>query len=271
MRILVSGGSGFIGRALVNLLIKNNHSVWVYTHRNCFENNLDFDPKVIVLTKTDFFPNVDAIVNLSGEAIDKYPLTKSRLQKILFSRLETIELLKNKYSNRIPNHLLQASATGIYIQGNCLNEDSLIDDNVYSKLCFEIEKKAQGFDCSGVTQLRFGVVVGKNGGLVKNLKHLPVPYIINGKNKVPYISLDDCIKAILFTIENRIYGPVNICSDNFLNVNELLELCKPNSFFKIPCLKALLKLDKRAHLLLTNQEITPKKLIENGFIFTIFK
>src|SRR5574344_401466 len=271
MRILVSGGSGFIGRALVNRLLKSHHSVWVYTHKKNFINNLDFVKNVTVITNTDFFPDVDIIVNLSGEAIDKYPLTKSRLKKILSSRIDTLEILKNKYSNRLPNHLLQASATGIYIQGKNIDENSSIDNTVYSNLCYEIEKKAKNIPCTGVTLLRLGVVIGDNGGLVRNLKYLPRPYIIDGNNKVPYICLDDCVKAILFTIENKIYGPVNLCCDNFLNVNEILKLCKPNSFLNIPCLKPLLKLDKRAQLLLTNQEITPKKLIENGFVFTKFK
>ena len=178
MRVLVTGGSGFIGRALVSTLL-NSHQVFVYTHKSSVENNLSFPHTVTVLTADSDFPKVDAIINLSGEAIDKSFLTSNRIASIINSRLGTIKLLKQKYPHDFPKIFIQASATGIYKDSNEeLTENSDCNNNFYAKLVTQIENGALALlskDCF-VYLARLGVVVGDGGGIVKNFKYLPRPY-----------------------------------------------------------------------------------------------
>ena len=69
MRILITGGSGFIGRELVTLLRKQNDTIFVYTHKKQITNNLGFSNDISILQASDDFPDVDVIVNLAGESI----------------------------------------------------------------------------------------------------------------------------------------------------------------------------------------------------------
>lgn len=273
MRVLITGGSGFIGRELITLLKKQNNTIFVYSHQKQIKNNLGFNSDITVLTAQDDFPEVDVIVNLAGESIAKSRLTRNRLSQILNSRLETIELLEKKYADNFPSHFIQASATGIYKDNSEQDEKGALADSVYADICKSIEKKANELKdkfTTTVSIIRIGVVVGAGGGLVDNLKYLPTLHIIGGCNYIPYLTIEDCSRAIRLIIENRIPGIINLCSDHFLTANELLKLSSSAKYLTIPLPKFALKFDKRGDLLLTNQRIIPGTLKENGFIFNHF-
>ncbi len=273
MKILVAGGSGFIGRELITLLHKEEDTIFVYTHQKNVTNNLGFQKEITVLKADDEFPEVDVIVNLSGESIAEKRLTKSRLEEIQNSRLETIDLLSEKYAGNFPSHFIQASATGIY-KDNCQqDEKGELADNVYANICKAIENKAGELQVKHKTNIsicRIGVVIGPGGGLVDNLKYMPRLYIIGGSNYIPYLSVNDCASAINHIITSKLYGIFNLCSDHFLTANQLLKLASSSKFLTIPIPKLALKFDKRGELLLTNQRIIPKSLKENGFVFDHF-
>lgn len=273
MRILVAGGSGFIGRELIPLLHKSKDTIFVYTHQKNVVNNLGFQKEITVLTADDEFPEVDVIVNLSGESIAEKRLSKSRLEEIQNSRIETIELLSEKYANNFPSHFIQASATGIY-KDNCQQDETgELSDTVYASICKTIEYKAKELQDKHKTNIsicRIGVVIGDGGGLVNNLKYLPRLYIIGGDNYIPYLSVTDCALAIRRIITNKLYGVFNLCSDHFMTANQILKLASSSKFLTIPIPKLVLKFDKRGDLLLTNQRIIPKALKENGFVFDRF-
>ena len=106
MRILVCGGSGFIGRALCRNLIAQRHQVNIYTHihdvtkilkKATFLKNTFGSPNFRLVNLYNEFPNVDVIINLSGESIAKKKLTHKRMYEILSSRLDTLDLLFEEY------------------------------------------------------------------------------------------------------------------------------------------------------------------------------
>ena len=273
MRILVAGGSGFIGRELITLLHKDENTIFVYSHQKNIVNNLGFQKEITVLKADDEFPEVDVIVNLSGESIAQKRLSKSRLEDIQNSRLETIDLLSEKYAGNFPSHFIQASATGIYTDNCQQDETGELSDTVYANICKAIENKARQLlerHKTNISICRIGVVVGSGGGLVDNLKYMPRLYIIGGNNYIPYLSVTDCAAAIRHIIINKLYGILNLCSDHFLTANQILKLASSSKFLTIPIPKLALKFDKRGELLLTNQRIIPKSLKENGFVFDSF-
>ena len=273
MRILITGGSGFIGRELVTLLRKQNDTIFVYTHKKQITNNLGFSYDISILQASDDFPDVDVIVNLAGESIAQKRLSQKRLNEILKSRLDTIDLLAEKYAENFPAHFLQASATGIYIDNCEQDEKGELANTVYADICKNIEKKANELKNefqAAISILRIGVVVGDGGGLVENLKYLPTLHLIGGSNYIPYLKISDCAKAIKLIIEKKIQGNINLCSDHYLTANELLKLSSSSKLLTVPVPKFALKLDKRGELLLTNQRIFPATLKENGFVFDHF-
>ena len=92
-----------------------------------------------------------------------------------------------------------------------------------------------------------------------------------GDNTIPYILLNDIVSAFNLIINKKLSGPVNLCSDDYVTLNKLISLSKPHCPIAIPCPRKLLKLDKRGELLLADQKIEPKVLLENGFTFTKIK
>ena len=286
MKILVCGGSGFIGRALCRNLIAQNHQVFIYIHStnvktifktSAFLKKTFRSTNFRVVNVYNDFPNVDVIINLSGESIAKKKLTKDRLDEILQSRIDTIDLLLDEYRLRAPKIFIQASATGIYKDNVSCDETGELGDSVYAQICKAIEDKALSlaqistFRYSKICLARIGVVVGRGGGLRQNLRFLPKTHFIPGDNTIPYILIKDIVSAFNLIINKKLSGPVNLCSDDYVSLNKLIELCKPYCPIAIPCPRKILTLDKRGELLLADQKIEPKVLLENGFIFSKIK
>ena len=228
MRILVCGGSGFIGRALCRNLIAKRHQVNIYTHihevtkilkKATFLKNTFGSPNFRLVNLYNEFPNVDVIINLSGESIAKKKLTHKRMDEILSSRLDTLDLLFEEYKLRAPKLFIQASATGIYKDKAQCDETGELGDNDYAKICKAIEDKALSFAknstfrYSKICLARIGVVVGRGGGLSQNLRFLPKLHFIPGENTIPYILLNDIVEAFNLIINKMLSGPVNLCSD----------------------------------------------------------
>lgn len=265
MRILIPGGSGLVGSAAIPYLLSQGHDIMVLTHRKTVKNNLNFPSNIKVFKLGEPLPTTDAIINLSGAKISSLPLTKGRINTLLNSRLQIINYLKEAYTescNKI--FFLQASASGIYANGDNKN----IANSIYSKLCQRIESETFT-SFKHCASLRLGVVVGSNGGLVSLLRFLPKIQFIGAHNYVPYIKNEDLARALNFILTHALTGNIDLVSDKFLQVNELLSLCQKDHFgpkFYIP--KFVLKLDKRGALLLANQKILPQRLLDKGFNFT---
>lgn len=268
MRILVCGGSGFIGRALCRNLIAQRHQVNIYTHiqdvtkilkKATFLKNTFGSPNFRLVNLYNGFPNVDVIINLSGESIAKKKLTHKRMDEILSSRLDTLNLLFEEYKLRAPKLFIQASATGIYKDKAQCDETGELGDSVYAQICKAIEDKALSFAknstfrYSKICLARIGVVVGRGGGLSQNLRFLPKLHFMPGDNTIPYILLNDIVEAFNLIINKMLSGPVNLCSDDYVTLNKLIELCKPYCPIAVPCPRKLLELDKRGELLLADQ------------------
>lgn len=270
MKILITGGTGFLGKAVCDKALAH-HEVFVLT-RNKYKVLKELPKSVHILTREDDFPKVDVIFNFAGAAISATFLNARRIQTLLQSRVQILELLTKKYQKKsLPKFFIQASATGIYSNNQTCDEKGECC-GYFSELIKSIEKVAFQFfsSCTHFSILRFGVILGQNGGLFRILKKMPQLRIIpDERNIVPWISIDDAAKACLFVLTHHLDGIVNVSNPCPLTANELL-CAGRKKYLYLPIPLFLLKntFDKRGQLLTVSHYILSRRLIDQGFVFS---
>jgi len=281
LKILISGASGFIGRALVQFL-KKEHEIFtlVRDKSKVSKDTIFWDPESLrVETDQDF----DAAINLSGENIANGLWTKNKKEEILNSRVMATNTLARFFSfkKNPPKLVINASATGYYgSRGDkLLTETSKKGDGFLAKVCDEWEKALLPIKDRGIRTvfLRTGIVLGKDGGILKRLK---IPFKLylggtlgDGSQYMSWIDLDDYILAVDHIIKNHtIAGPVNMVSPNPVTNKVFTEefaksLGKPAPF---PVPKGVIKFllgQMGEELLLSSQKVVPEVLLHSGYRF----
>ena len=238
MKVVIAGGTGFVGKALVNALLSEGHSVIILTRKApaSVYNNLRFvewlNEKNLSLVETEL-DGTDVFINLAGESINSGRWTKKRKAQIVKSRIHsTNELIRiiSKLKDK-PKTLINASAIGfygtsetdIYTEQHTKAGDDFLASTVLQ--WEEVASKAENFGVRTVL-CRFGVILAKDEGAFPKIS---LPYkmfvggkVASGKQWVSWIHLDDVVNALLFAIKNKhIQGPINITSPNAVTMNEL--------------------------------------------------
>lgn len=292
MKILITGGSGFIGSALVSELSAQNHHIIILT-RNIGKTSQIFGGQnnVEYCTILDQIPSsskIDYIINLAGARVSAFPWTVSRKQRLIDSRVLTtgniitlIQRLKIK-----PKKLLSASAVGWYgteCQDIKIDENHKTNDSSFSHiLCDKWEKMANIATELGVEVdiLRLGNVLGANGGMLKNLHGLfkigAGFYAGSGKQGMTWIHISDVVHAIIFLLNNKIItsesviynfvAPTPVTNKEF-NLNLAQALHRP-LLFRMPEFFVKLLLGKMGdELLLSDLACLPQNLLKSGYEF----
>jgi uncharacterized protein (TIGR01777 family) len=289
MRVIMAGGSGFIGRRLIVELLRARHEVTVLSRRP--ENVHKIFPTVRVEfwdAKTanvlvNIFDETDAAINLTGESITAKRWSSMQKQKILSSRIDSTRDIVNAIEqiHHRPSVLLNASAVGYY--GNVpegeVTEAYPKGNGFLPNVCEQWEKEALKAHELGVrvVLLRTGIVLDKNEGALHKLL-LPFRMFIggplgNGMQWFPWIHVRDEVNAILYAIEHeQINGPVNLAAPQSMRMiefcNALGSVLRRPSWLPVPEFALRLMLGEMAEpLLFQGQKIIPKKLLESGFNF----
>ena len=286
MRILITGGTGFIGRHLVTRLLHQQHEITVLTRKPESAQAL-FDNRVSTWTSlTSWHPSIqfDAVINLAGEPIIDKPWTNKRKQVIAASRIDLTSKLVNAMTQAQfkPSVFLSGSAIGIYGDaGTRLCSELTPPATDYgSQLCNEWENTALHAQALGVRTclLRTGLVLHRSGGLLKKL-YLPFSLGLgsqlgSGQQMMSWIHLDDYLDAVLFLLENTAcHGAYNLTaphpvSNSVFTTTFAQSLSKP-VLFKTPAWLIKLLLGQRAVLLLGGQNVLPAHLLAEGFEFKL--
>jgi uncharacterized protein len=289
MRVIITGGSGFIGRRLIIELLQARHEVIVLSRRP--ENVHKIFPSVRVEFwdaktsngLTSVLEGADALINLTGESISTKRWSSMQKQKILSSRIDSTRAIVNaiEQTHRRPSVLLNASAVGYY--GN-VSEDEVTEAYLKGKgflpdVCEQWEMEAQKAQELGVrvVLLRTGIVLDENEGALHKLL-LPFQMFIggplgNGRQWFPWIHVQDEVNAILFAMEHeQINGPINLAAPQSIRMiefcNALGSVLHRPSWLPVPEFALRLILGEMAEpLLFQGQKIIPKKLLEAGFKF----
>lgn len=285
MKILITGATGLIGSELVDLLLKNNHSVNFLTtsikkivNKDNY-NGFYWNPAEGKIDENCLL-NVDAIVHLAGSTISKR-WTKLYKQELLDSRVFSSNLLYNllkKHQHQV-KHFISASGTAIYPNSYdaVYNENSPeIEDSFLANVVVKWEKSVDQIKLLNLktSKLRTGVVFSNKGGalveMVKPIKMYVGSAFGTGKQQQSWIHLSDVARLYLFILENQIEGVINAVSPEIISNEDLTKLIaktikRPLFLPNIPEWFMNLILGEMSSLLFTNKNIVPKKALESGF------
>ena len=285
MRIMVTGATGFIGRALVPALQRDGHTV-VALARSASRAKARLGGDVIVVEEDgsgtrldDALVGADAVINLAGEPILGGRWTARRRERLTASRVQLTARLVRGMSRMAqpPRVLISGSAVGYY--GNrgetLLPEGAAAGHDFLGRLCQDWEGAANAAStfCRVVT-VRTGVVLGRDGGalpLMAPAFRLGIGGPLgNGRQYLPWIHLYDLVEVFVRALENNsLSGPVNgvapcsVTSRDFARTMGQV-LGRP-ALLPLPAFALRAALGDAAGVLLDSQRAHPAKLTEAGF------
>lgn len=288
MRILLTGGSGFIGKELLKHLA--THQIVLLTR------NVDNTKRLIkhadlgnvryITTLDDFHDlnDFDAVINLAGEPIADKRWTRAQKKRICQSRWSLTEKLVELMhaSTQPPGVFISGSAVGYYgdQQQHPFDESLHVHNNGFPhQVCAEweaIAKRARSDD-TRVCLLRTGLVLGHDGGA---LAKMLLPYklglggpIGNGKQYWPWIHILDMVRGIVYLLETtHAHGAFNFCAPHSVTNRHFSgtlakTLRRPHLLFT-PKWALKLAMGESSVLLFDSVRAKPKRLTELGFQFS---
>jgi hypothetical protein len=290
-KVVIAGGSGFIGRRLCTELLEQGYSVVVLT-RDPYRVAGGMDPRAKLIpwdgqTPQTWFQHVSgarALVNLAGENIAAaLRWTARKKEQLLASRLnaaraaaEAIDLAAEK-----PRVVVQASAIGFYGDrpDEIVDESSAAGKGFLAEVAGKWEAAAAAIQEQGVRTviIRTGIVLGCSGGFLQRAV-LPFRFFLgghmgSGRQWISWIHLRDEAAAIRFLIERTdLFGPFNLTAPNPLTARDFFSLLgqvlQRPSWLPAPAWAVRLILGEMAReLLLQGQRVMPRRLQAAGFEF----
>ncbi len=289
MKIVIAGGSGFIGQALVARLIQENHQVILLTRKTDLRvanvspnlqyqtwNAVDSGPWKHHLTWAD------AVINLCGESVIDRAWSPKRKIALHQSRIGTTRTLVQALEEVKPRPqiLINASAIGFY--GNTFDSEVIESHRkgrgFLADLSENWENEAVKAESLGirVIRLRIGIVLEKSGGALA--KMIPIfrlglgGPLGSGKQWISWIHLKDLVNLILYAlIHPNLSGAINAVTPNPVRMKDfsksLGEMLHRPAFLPVPGFLLHLFLGQRASMLLEGQKVVPEKLLKIGFSY----
>jgi uncharacterized protein len=286
MKVLIAGGSGFLGTALKNSLAKVGHEVFILTRRSPKSaTEIQWDGK----TSNGWGHRVgemDAVVNLTGFGLEHWPWTRRQKQRFIDSRvlpgLALVSAIKS--ASRRPSVFLQTSGINWYgMRGEGIADESTLPAGDFlSQLTVAWEDSTQPIEELGIRRViaRNAVVLARKDGLFPLMTLAPRLFVGgkfgNGKQAMPWIHIVDQVNATCFLLENEnALGPFNLISPQSTSNAEFMQVaCKALHhpyWFHIPRFLLRLALGEMSVLLTEGRYSQPKHLIELGFQFQFGK
>jgi uncharacterized protein (TIGR01777 family) len=284
MHILLTGGTGLIGRRLCKHWLAQGHQLTVLSRKPDDVARLCGANVRGIAHFDDIGPqHVDAVVNLAGAPIADRPWTRKRKILLWDSRITLTEQLVTWLERREqkPDVLISGSAVGWYGDGGEreLDENAQpVSEDFASRLCIAWEETAQRAETLGirVVLVRTGLVLADEGGMLQRL--LP-PFkmgmggpIGNGRQWMPWVHIEDQIALIDFLMSrDDARGPYNACAPSPVRNRDfaktLASVLHRPSFMPMPAVALRVLLGELSILLLGGQRARPDRLQEAGFTF----
>jgi len=274
-RIAVTGASGLIGSALVGYLKSEGHTVQRLVRRaTVAPDEIRWDPKT-GFVDIEALRGVDAVIHLAGVGVGDKRWTKRYKSEILNSRLLGTTAIANAVAEVKPQVFISASAIGWYgDSGNrAVVESDSVGNDFLAAVCREWEGAADLAGDVRTIKLRTGLVLDPTGGALGRM--LPLfrfglgGKLGSGKQWWSWITLHDVIRAIVFCLEKKISGPVNLTSPNPVTNQEftsaLARATKRPALFPAPAIALKIALGGFSSEVLGSKKVMPSGLTEAGF------
>ncbi len=282
MKVLIAGGSGFMGTALTRSLRADGHEVWVLTrHRPAHSDEIRWDGRT-TQGWSQRVQEMDAVCNITGYGLEHWPWTRSRKQRFIDSRVLPGRALASaiQAATRRPRVFLQISGINHYgLRGEGIADESAPPgDDFLAQLTVQWEAATQPVEESGVRRIvaRSAVVLDRRGGLLP-LMALPVRLLVggplgSGRQAMPWIHLADHIAAIRFLLDSgEAQGAYNLIAPTPTSNAEFMRalagaLHRP---YWLPTPEFLLHtaLGEMSVLVAEGRYCQPRRLLELGYRF----
>jgi len=293
MNVLITGGTGLVGKAIIQLLEEGGYSVAVLSRNKNLKHiksyYWDYEQEELDEAAIDF---ADIIIHLAGENISSKSWSKAQKQKIIDSRVKTTELLFKviQKSNKKLKAFISASAIGYYgtfTSDRIFKEEDMPGSDFLGDTVVKWEASVQQFSGLDIPTaiLRIGVVMSENGGaLVKMLKPVEMGFgaaLGSGKQWMPWIEINDLARLFHFVLEKKlidqtpqkilIYNAVAPESISNHDLMKTLAKAKNKAFFlpAIPAFIFKLIYGEMASILLEGTRVSSDKIMHEGFKFEI--
>ncbi len=283
MNILISGGTGFIGRNLARSLIGDGHKVHVLTRGGrvpAGTQEIQWDART-TQGWGHRMNEMDIVIHLAGKSLSSWPWTASTKQGFYDSRILSGLALAEaiQQATQRPGIFIQQSGVNHYgLSGGPADESTPPADDFLAQLTVKWEGATKSLEELGVRRivLRSAVVLGKGAGLMP-LMSLPVQLFAggplgSGKQPMPWIHINDWVDAVRYLIADQsARGPYNLIAPTPTSNAEfnraLAEVLHRPYWFPVPAFLMRTLLGGMSVLVLDGRFIQPKRLIESGFKF----
>ncbi len=287
MRVLISGGTGMIGSELARFLLAEGHEVWILTRKSSGMTHpggvkyVPWDGRSSLEWK-DGLDEVDAVVNLIGERLAKWPWSASRKQVFWDSRVKAGQALAEAIgsASRRPRVFLQASGANYYGPHGTerVDESFPAGNDFLGRLSLAWEDSTRSLEASGVRRiiLRSGIVLSAKSGILP-IMMLPIRFFVggplgDGNQGIPWIHVSDEVEAIRFLLgQEKASGPYNLTSPRSISSSDFLhQLCRALRrpyWLRVPAFALRLVLGEMSDLLLKGVYLVPQRLQDLGYRF----
>jgi uncharacterized protein (TIGR01777 family) len=285
--VLITGGSGFVGRNLINLLINNGYSVSILSRKkrsnetDVYYYTWDVSSQII---EEDAVLKADYIIHLAGENIAEKRWSTKRKAAILSSRIESVRVLYSvlKKNNKKLEAFVSASAIGIYgaVNGEEIcTEDTPLANDFLGITCQKWEAAADTIESLGIrtVKIRTGLVLGKNDGFLNKLtpifKMKLGSALGSGKQYMPWVHVDDLCRIYLEAIRNTSMSGAYNAAINDGATNAVFSKTLANVYGysiwlpNVPAFLIKIALGEMSKLVLTGRRASADKLKKTGFQF----
>lgn len=280
-RILIAGGSGFVGDYLRRLYLSEYVEVFILSTQKSLavQSHIIYWQPYLEQIEWKNNQEFDTVINLSGANIGSSIWTKKRKLELEKSRIESCLFLK-KLINRgelKTNYFIQSSAVGFYgdRQFLKLDENETRGEGFLANLTEKWEASLSGLNCPHVI-LRFGVVFHPVEGafpkLILGLKFKFLVILGHGHQYISWIDIDDLCRMILFAEDKKLTGIYNAVSRQPIQLFYLLKkihakLGGINIPFVLPAFIVRFLLGDFSELFLFSQKASSRKIENEGFKF----
>lgn len=287
MKVLIAGGSGFLGSYLTRSLLADGHQVWILS-RDLSRKGLSPGVRAAAWDGRSaagwghLAAEVDAIVNLTGATLGRWPWTEARKRAFVSSRVNSglaiVEAVRA--ADPRPKVLLQQSGGGYYGPHGPedINEATPPGSDFSARLCLEWEASSQAVEDLGVRRVitRTGLVLSRDAEIMQ-LMALPTRLFFGGRlgggrQGIGWIHLRDEIRAFRFLLEDeKAAGAYNLAAPNPVSnadfMRSLARSLRRPYWFHIPAFLLKLGLGEMSTLLLDGWFLRPERLLGAGFDF----